>query len=40
MNTIVQVKFFGFLKSIENNSPQWKVADVMFWNQCEEWNVY
>ena len=41
MDTIVQVKFFGFFQiHLKQLALVWDVADEMFWNQCEKGNVF
>ena len=41
MDTIVQVKFFGFFKiHLQHFALVWEVTDVMFWNHCEKGNVF
>ena len=41
MDTIVQVKFFGFFQiHLKQLALVWEVTDDMFWNQCEEGNVF
>ena len=36
MDTIVQVKFFGFFQI----ALVWEVTDDLLWNQYEKWNVF
>ena len=44
MDTIVQVKFFGFfqvhLKQFSTIRLVWEVTADLFWNQCEKGNVF
>ena len=41
MDTIVQVKFFGFFQiHLKQLALVWEVTDDMFWNQCEKGNVF
>ena len=40
MDTIVQVKFFGFFQIYLKQALVWEVTDDMFWNQCEKGNVF
>ena len=41
MDTIVQVKFFGFFKiHLKHFALVWEVTDDMFWNQYEKENVF
>ena len=40
MDTIVQVKFFGFFQiHLKELALVWEVSDDIFWNQCEKGNV-
>ena len=41
MDTIVQVKFFGFFQiHLKQLALVWEVTGDMFWNQCEKGNVF
>ena len=41
MDTIVQVKFFGFFQiHLKQLALVWEVTDDMSWNQCEKGNVF